>query len=136
MSLGLVIEPDETAYRYVPATISQYDQNVGLWPLPTPVMVLITDRRLIARLPHGAAISYWWNTVVALDVDLAAGRVVLDYGDNEPRAIGGPTVAVLGVTAIRATFGLDGLIRHSALAALRGALDVMPREVGQSSDRR
>jgi hypothetical protein len=92
MRLGLMIEPDETAYRYVCATISQYEQSVGLWPIPTPVAILITDRRLIARLPHGAVILYWWHSVVALDVNLAAGRVVLDFGDNEPRALGGPAV--------------------------------------------
>jgi hypothetical protein len=130
MSLGLVIEPNETAYRRVTATISQYDKRVGLWPIPTPVAVLITDRRLIARLPHGAVISFWWNSVVALDIDLAGGRVVLDYGDNEPLAIGGPAVAVIGVMAVGTIFGLDGLIRHSALAPLR----VSRRGVGSGRD--
>jgi len=124
MNLGLVIEQDETAYRYVAATISQYDTCVGIWPVPTPVAILITDRRLIARLPHGAVISYWWNSVVALDVNLEVGQVVLDFGDNEPRAIGGPAVAILGVMAIGAIFGLDGLIRHSALLSLRPAQSV------------
>jgi hypothetical protein len=119
MRLGLVIEPDETAYRYVAATISQYDMRAGLWPIPTQVTALITDRRLIARLPHGAVISYWWNSVVALDVNLEIGQVVLDFGDNEPRAIGGPAVAILGVMAIRAIFGLEGLLRHLALVPLR-----------------
>jgi hypothetical protein len=128
MSLGLVIQPDETAYRYATATISQYDNRVGLWPTPTPVAILITDRRLIARLPAGAVISYWWNSVVALDVNLEVGHVVLDFGDNEPRAIGGPAVAILGVMAIGAIFGLDGLIRHSALLPLRPAQPILCRD--------
>jgi hypothetical protein len=62
-------------------------------------------------LPHGPVISLWWSTAVALDVDLAARRVVLDYGDNQPRAISGPATAILGVMAIGEIFGLDGLIR-------------------------
>jgi hypothetical protein len=119
MRLGLVIDPNETAYRYVAATISQFDMRAGLWPIPTPVAVIMTDRRLIARLPHGAVISYWWTTVVALDVDFAGGHVVLDYGDNEPRAIGGPALATIGAMAIGAIFGVEGLIRHPALAPLR-----------------
>jgi hypothetical protein len=128
MRLGLVIDPDETAYRYVTATISQYDQSVGIWPVPTPAAILITDRRLIARLPHGAVISYRWNSVVALDVNLEVGHVVLDFCDNEPRAIGGPAVAILGVIAVGAIFGLDGLIRHSALVSLRTAQSVPCRD--------
>jgi hypothetical protein len=119
MRLGLVIEPDETAYRYLSATITQYDNGVRTWPIPTPVAILITDSRLIARLPHGAVISYWWNSVLALDVNLEVGHVVLDFGDSEPRAIGGLAVATIGVMAVGAIFGLDGLIHHSALAPLR-----------------
>ena len=121
MNLGLVIHPDETAYRYVNATISQYDTSVGLWPIPTPVAILITDRRLMARLPHGAAISYWWNSVVALDVNLEAGQVVLDYGDNEPRAFGGPAVPDIAVAAVAAAYGVTGMLRHPGLNYLRSA---------------
>jgi hypothetical protein len=121
MNLGLIIHPDETAYRYVSATIRQYDKSVDLWPIPTPVAILITDRRLIARLPHGAAISYWWNSVVALDVNLEAGQVVLDYGDNEPRAFGGPAVPDITVAAVAATYGVTGMLRHPGLNYLRSA---------------
>jgi hypothetical protein len=121
MHLGLVIHPDETAYRYVTATISQYDKRVGLWPVPTPVAILITDRRLIARLPHGAVISYWWNSVVALDVNLEAGQVLLDYGDNEPRACGGPAVPDIAVAAVAAAYGVTGMLRHLGLNYLRSA---------------
>jgi len=119
MSLGLVIEPDETAYRYVSATISQYDKSVGLWPIPTPVAILITDRRLIARLPHGAAISYSWNSVVALDVNLEVGQVVLDFGDNEPRSISSGALADIAVACISGVYGMNGLLGHPALEILR-----------------
>jgi hypothetical protein len=121
MNLGLVIHPDETAYRYVTATISQCDNHASLWPIPTPVAVLITDLRLIARLPHGAVISFWWTTVVALDVNLAAERVVLDYGDNEPRAFGGPAVPDIAVAAVAAAYGVKGMLRHLGLNYLRSA---------------
>jgi len=84
MRLGLLIDPDETACRYVTATISQYDKSFGIWPFPLPAAVLITDQRLIVRLPHGAAFSLWWRGIVALDVDVAAGRVVLDYATTSP----------------------------------------------------
>jgi hypothetical protein len=124
MRLGLVIDPDETAYRHVTATISQYDKRVGLWPFPLPVAVLITDQRLIVRLPHGAAISLWWRGIVALDVDLAAGRVVLDYGDNEPRALGGPAVSDIAVAAVGRVYGVTGMLRHPGLNCLkRGGLN-------------
>jgi hypothetical protein len=123
MRLGLVIEPDETAYRYVAATISQYDKRVGLWPIPSQVAVLITDRRLIVRLPYGAAISLWWRGIVALDVDVDAGRVVVDYGDNEPRALGGPAVSGIAVAAVGGVNGVTGMLRHPGLNCLkRGGL--------------
>jgi hypothetical protein len=115
MSLGLVIEPNETAYRYVGGTISQYDKRVCLWPIPTPVAILITDRRLIARLPRGAVSSYWWKSVVALDVNLEAGQVVLDHGDYEPRAFGGPAVPAIAVAAVAAAYGVTGMLRHPGL---------------------
>jgi hypothetical protein len=121
MTLGLVLEPDETAFRYVAATISQYNKRVGIWPVPTPIAMLITGRRLIARLPHGAVISFWWTSVVALDVNLEAGQVVLDYGDNEPRAFGGPAVPDIAVATVAAAYGVTAMLRHPGLNYLRSA---------------
>jgi hypothetical protein len=51
-------------------------------------------------VPNGRVVSFWWTTVVALDVDLAAGRIVLDYGGNQPRDLSGPFAPTLAVTAI------------------------------------
>jgi hypothetical protein len=121
MSLGLVTEPDETAYRYVSAAISQYDKRERLWPFPVPVAVLITDQRLIVRLPRGATFSLWWRGIVALDVDVDAGRVVLDYSDNEPRALGGPAVSDIAVAAVAGVYGVAGMLRHPGLDCLRWA---------------
>jgi len=119
MQLGLVIEPGETAFRYVAAALSQFDSNTGLWPYPTQVGVLITDQRLLVRLPHGAAISLWWTSVLALDVNLQAGHVLLDFGDGEPRAISGAASTSVAVSAVALVYGVDGLLAHRSLDSLR-----------------
>jgi len=120
MQLGLVIEPDETAFRYVAAALSQFDSQFGCWPAPMQVGILITDQRIVVRMPHGAAISLWWNGILAIEADLAgAGTVVLDYGDNEPRAFGGAAVWDVGVAAVAGAYGIAGMLRHPALDCLR-----------------
>jgi hypothetical protein len=119
MSLGLVIEPDEVAYRYVPALLSQFNSASGLWPMPMSVGVLITDRRLVVRLPHGAVISFWWSGILAIDIDIAAARIVLDYGDIEPRLLEGAAAASMAVAAVWGAYGATAMLQHAGLEVLR-----------------
>jgi len=119
MHLGFVLETCEAAYRYVPATISQFDSSVGLWPNPSPVWILITDQRLLIRHQHGVVVPLWWNSVIALDINLQEGRVILDHGDNEPRWMTGPALAAIAVGAVGGVYGVAALLRHPTLEILR-----------------
>jgi len=84
MSLGLVLEPDEIACRYLGATITQFDPCGRQWPPPAVVGLLVTDHRVLVRQSHGAVVSLWWAGLVAIEADLNAGWVVLDLVPHDP----------------------------------------------------
>src|SRR4051812_47971032 len=69
MDLGLVLEPGETAYRVV--TTWHSHRGSGRWSAPETSSVVVTDRRLIARMPQGSVTSLWWGSLVGFDPDLS-----------------------------------------------------------------
>jgi hypothetical protein len=119
MEFGFVLEPAETAFRVLPTAIAQYDPSLRAWPDCLPATALITSRRTLIRLPHGAVISLWWDDLVGLDLNWQSGRVLLDYGDGTPRMLSGLFVADIAVAATAYVYGLDALTTHPALEPLR-----------------
>jgi hypothetical protein len=119
MALGLITEPGETPFRYLEASLSQYDATLQSWQWPQRVELLLTDRRAMIRQSHGAVISFWWEGLVAVEIDIDSGRVVLDYGVAWPRALSGPATFSVAVTVVAAVYGVAALMHHPALAPLR-----------------
>lgn len=108
MPLGIVLEPGETAHRLVGLWLSiRVD---GVWAVPEPCQVVITDRRLLVRLLSGDLVSLWWGAVVGFWPDLTAGCVVIDFGDGMSRALLGPAVGSVAVAGVIHLFGIDALI--------------------------
>jgi hypothetical protein len=117
MAAGVVLQPGETVYRHVPLWIRV--QQDGRWAGASFADVFMTDQRLLCRFASGRLTSLWWNGIVGLHVDLAAEHIVLDYGDGQPFGLSGAQVAPAAVAAIASTYGVQALVRHPGLAALR-----------------
>lgn len=115
--LGIVIEPDEAALRTIQIWLRWLVD--GQWQPAQPCPALLTDRRVVARLPTSGLRSFWWGSLVGLTVDLDAGHVVLDCGDGRPRAFSGDAAPVLAVAAIAGAYGVHALATHEAIAPLR-----------------
>ena len=117
MSAGVVLEPGESALRHVFLWVRH--RAGGRWSEAVWCPVVVTDRRLIVRVPSGALGSLWWGSLVGLEVDLDHGHVILDYGDGSPRLLAGPGCAVVAVTGVAQVYGVEALVRHDGLTALR-----------------
>ena len=115
--LGIVVEPGEAALRTVEVWLRWMVD--GDWSVAQRCPALVTDRRVVVRLPASGLRSFWWGSLVGLDIDLAAGHVVLDYGDARPRALSGEPVPVIAVAAVAAAYGVHALATHEAIAPLR-----------------
>lgn len=116
-ALGIVIEPDEASLRTVEVWLRWLLD--GQWLPAQHCPALVTDRRLIARLPTSGLRSFWWGSLVGLTVDLDAGHVILDCGDGRPRALSGEAAPLLAVAAIAGAYGVQALATHEAISALR-----------------
>lgn len=117
MSLGLVLVLGEVASRAVPLSVRSLEG--GQWSGEELCLAVVTDQRLLLRRAHGELVSFWWATVVGLEVDLAQQRMVLDFADGRPCGLFGSHVAVPAVMAIACIYGAEGLIRHPSLESLR-----------------
>lgn len=117
IALGVVLEASEVAARAVQVSARSLDD--GRWSDEEPCRAVVTDQRLLLRRASGELVSFWWSTVVGLEVDLAQQRMVLDFGDGHPCGLSGPRVAVPAVMAIARVYGAEGLIRHPSLESLR-----------------
>ncbi len=117
MRLGVTLEPGESAFRAV--TLWLRWQVDGVWSQASLCLVVVTDRRAVARLPVGGLRSFWWGSLVGLDIDLVAGHVVLDYGDGRPRSLSGEGAGVVAVMAVAQAYGVAALTTHAAIAPLR-----------------
>ena len=117
MALGVVLQPEERALSVAAGWLSV---RVELrWQPPCWAGLVVTDRRVLARLPAGDLASLWWGAVVGLDIDLVRGQVILDGGDGAPRALTGPHVAPVAVAAVWALYGVEALLTHRGLGPLR-----------------
>jgi hypothetical protein len=121
LDASVVLEPGEIAYRELPAMFSRHTGMTALfsWTPPAPVSVIITDHRLLVRIPDGSVFSLWWTGVHGFQADLNRESLVLDYGDGFPRCLTGPTIPVVAVAAIAFLYGLNATTTHPALAPLR-----------------
>lgn len=117
MSIGLVLEPGESAYQITTAWLSHRDAD--RWTLPVQSRVVVTDRRLLVGMPLGRVSSLWWGSLVGFHPDLARSAVVLDFGDGYPRCLSGPEVASVVVVGVARLYGVAALTEHAALEPLR-----------------
>ena len=118
MTAGVVLQPGETVYRQLPLWI-RVQQN-GHWAEASYADVIVTDARLFCRFAAGRVSLLWWGGVVAMDVDLAAEHIVLDFGDGQPISLSGPWVAAAAVAGVVMLYGVEALVDYSALAPPRG----------------
>ena len=116
--LRLVLEEGETAWRRVTGTWLRV-RTSGRWSAAVPGDMLVTDRRLLLRLATGEVVSLWWGSVVGFSPDLAAGHVVLDFGDGSPRSLSGPGTPVISVAGVASLYGIAALTTHPSLDVLR-----------------
>ena len=91
----------------------------GNWSEPVWASVIVTDGRLIARMPAGDLVSLWWGSIMGFDVDLEEQRVILDYGDATPRLVSGPQVSIVAVAGVALLYGVPALATHAALGPVR-----------------
>lgn len=117
-SLGVVLAPGEKAYRVMELWLSQL--VAGGWSAPTTRPVIVTDARLIVRMPPGRLESLWWRSLVGFQPDLDRCSLVLDYGDGCPRSLSGPAIPAVTVIGVASLYGVEALASHTALAGLRG----------------
>lgn len=118
VALRLVLEEGESAWRHVTGGWLRV-QTGGQWSQAVPGDTLVTDRRLLLRLATGEVVALWWGSVVGFSPDLAAGHVVLDFGDGSPRALSGPGTPVIAVAGVASLYGLAALTTHPSLDLLR-----------------
>ena len=124
MNAGVVLWPNETAYRQVPLWLTAYDH--GHWAAPSWTSVLVTDQRLLCRFASGTLAALPWNGLVGLNIDLSADRVTLDHGDGQPVALSGPAAPPVAVASVAFLYGIDALLQHPGLDGLRS----VGRQVG------
>lgn len=120
MGLGIVLENGENANRTTWCWVRwrcDRQWSPALW-----CDVVVTDHRLLVRLPDGTLRSQWWSTLVGFEADLVAGHVVLDYGDGRPRLFSGPEAAVLAVAGVAMLYGPEALVCHPALGPIRSTV--------------
>jgi hypothetical protein len=117
MSLELVLEPGESAYRIAELWLSH--RGPSGWSAPASCCVVVTDRRLIVRMPLGELTSLWWGSLVGFHPNLSKCSLILDYGDGFPRSLSGPEIPAVTVVGVVALYGVAALADHAALAPLR-----------------
>ena len=127
MNAGVVLWPNETAYRQVPLWLTAFDH--GHWAAPSWTTVLVTDQRLLCRFASGSLASLPWNGLVGLNIDLGSDRVTLDHGDGQPVALSGPDTPTIAVASVAFLYGIDALLQHPALDGLRS----VSRQAGDTS---
>jgi hypothetical protein len=127
MSLGVVLEPGETAYRTTGVWLRALAG--GGWSAASWCHVVVTDARLIVRLPDATLGSLWWGSLVGFEADLEQGHVVMDCGDGWPRLLSGSGVATIAVMGVARVYGVEALTHHAALTPLR-AMGLLPEHRG------
>ena len=117
--LGVVLRPGE-GIRRVASTWFRVRMG-GQWSEASLSQVMITDRRLILRLGSGELASLWWGSVWGFEADLAAGHVVLDFGDGRPRLLSGEAAPLIAVAGVAQIYGVPALATHPCLEPIRSA---------------
>lgn len=117
MTLGLVLDAGETAYRCAGVWLAV--QDAGAWTHPMWITVVVTDQRLLVRCEDGRLLSLSWAHVTGLQPVLGRQQIFLNYGDEPPIAFLGAETAALAVAAVASVFGVASLVTHPALSLLR-----------------
>ncbi len=117
MALGLVLGPGEKVYRTMQLWLSH--KAPGGWSVPILCPTVVTNERLIVRMPLGGFESLWWRSLVGFDPRLERSTMLLDYGDGFPRRLSGPGVPAAAVVGVAVLYGVAALADHAALECLR-----------------
>jgi hypothetical protein len=117
MSAGLVLGPEETAYRRTGAWLLV--QEFGSWALPSWTQVAITDQRLLCCCNDGRLLSLCWTEVAGVQVALDQQSLLISCCNQPPITFTGAGTAVLGVAAVSMLYGPGALLTHPALSPLR-----------------
>lgn len=117
--LGVVLRSGESIRR---VASTWFRVRMGEeWSQASLSQMMITDRRLILRLGSGELASLWWGSVCGFEADLAAGHVVLDFGDGRPRLLSGEAAPLVAVAGVAQIYGLPALATHPCLEPIRSA---------------
>ena len=108
MAAGVVLQDGEIPRRVLNVWVSMW--LAGEWAPGSTAEVLLSDKRLL-----------WWDALVGFTADLAAGYVVLDFGDGRPRSLSGRGAAAVAVAGVARLYGTAALLTHPVLEPLRQA---------------
>lgn len=98
---------------------------------------LITSQRVVGRLPASTEmISIWWSGLDGVDIYIESDRIVFNGANGWTGMLSGPAVAPIAVAAIAMCHGLEALLVHPALEALRqqGAPQPPPQQSSSSRE--
>jgi hypothetical protein len=120
MQFGLVLESGESAYRATDLWLTH--RGPSGWSQPMSCPTVVTDRRLLMRMPLGELTSLWWSSLVGFYPDLSKSSLTVDCGDGVPRMVSGPAMPAVVVIGVVALYGVAALAEHEALAPLRNSV--------------
>jgi hypothetical protein len=90
------------------------------WQFHGQIDWLITSQRLVGRLPaSGEMYSIWWSGLAGVDIDLESDRIVFNGVNGWIGMLRGPAGAPIAVAAVAMCHGVEALLVHPALHALR-----------------
>jgi hypothetical protein len=98
---------------------------------------LITSQRIVGRLPASSVmISVWWSGLDGVDIYIESDRIVFNGVNGWTGMLSGPAVVPIAVAAIAMCHGLEALLVHPALEALRqqGAPQPPPQQPSSSRE--
>lgn len=125
-TVGVVLEPGETAWAEVPACFRAGPEPPPSLPdsPPPPIFTwLVTSARVVGRLGDDRLYGWRWDNMLGCRVDLRPGteRISLDpRGASGPLVWSGPGVAPLAVATVYHLHGPQALVDHPGLLPLRG----------------
>jgi hypothetical protein len=144
-NVGVVLDPGEKPWVQIPARCSldrpqPAPPGQASPPEPPVTAWLVTNQRVVGRYSNGDLRGWRWDWAVGCLTDLTPGHeyVHLDCRkENYPPRIDwyGPGVAPLAVAAVYHLHGLQALLDHPGLAALRTGVSgkvARPRAEGAS----
>lgn len=127
LAAGVILKPGEHAWAQARTRLAVRSGPAD-WTVSTPVSWpdhgemewLITNRRLVGRLPaNSEMLSLWWTGVAGADIDLRHDRIVLNGINGWTSMLAGPAVAPIAVAFVAMCHGNEALLVHPALRCIR-----------------